>query len=69
MIMLLLSVSVSTGNHRFSVSLFVWTNSHKLLSQIWRNVRVAVDEDSDRLLQRDCREVFHLQTKGHKVSI
>lgn len=51
----------STCNHSFSVSLFVWANSDKLLSQIWCYVSVAVHKDSDWLLQGDCCEVFDLK--------
>lgn len=58
---------VSTGNHSFSVPLFVRTDSHKFLPQIWRYVSVAVNKDPDRLLQWNCCQVFHLQSSMQRL--
>ena len=55
------SIKFLTGNNGLPVSLLIVTDTHKLLSQIERHIRIFIHKDLHRLSQRYCRKVFYLQ--------
>ncbi|KAF3855585.1 hypothetical protein F7725_016308 [Dissostichus mawsoni] len=56
-------LEVPTSHHSLSVSFSVLSDSDELLSQKRSDVSVAVNEDPDWLIQRDRRQLFHLETE------